>query len=88
MTRVEFKIIDQKKNEYENVLEKPKDNENVSFIKDTYLLYNRIDPNKRFENFISGKSNQLALQASLKVSGIFLVYFTVRDLYFLEESKL
>ncbi len=74
VTRVEFKIIDQKKNEYENVLEKPKDNENVSFIKDTYLLYNRIDPNKRFENFISGKSNQLALQASLKVSEKALYY--------------
>ena len=66
--RVEFKIIDKKKDEFSNILEKPKDTENVSFIKDSYLLYNRIDPNKRFENFISGKSNQLALQASLKVS--------------------
>ena len=36
-------------------------NENVSFIKDTYLQYNRIDPNKRFDNFITGTSNKLAL---------------------------
>ena len=43
-------------------------NENVSFIKDTYLQYNRIDPNKKFENFIIGSSNKLAFEASKKVS--------------------
>ena len=43
-------------------------NENVSFIKDTYLQYNRIDPNKSFQNFITGSSNKLAYEASLKVS--------------------
>merc|ERR1711991_544583 len=43
-------------------------NENVSFIKDSYLQYNRIDPNKRFENFITGSSNKLAYEASLKVT--------------------
>ena len=43
-------------------------NENVSFIKDTYLQYNRIDPNKRFDNFITGTSNKLAYEASQKVS--------------------
>jgi len=42
--------------------------ENVSFIKDSYLQYNRIDPNKRFDNFITGSSNKLAYEASLKVS--------------------
>ena len=41
---------------------------NVSFIKDTYLQYNRIDPNKNFENFITGQSNKLAFEASKKVS--------------------
>ena len=35
--------------------------ENISFIKDSYLQYNRIDPNKRFDNFITGSSNKLAL---------------------------
>ena len=68
VTRVEFKIIDKTKNEYQNIFEKTKDNENISFIKDSYLLYNRIDPNKRFDNFVTGKSNKLAHQASLKVS--------------------
>ena len=42
--------------------------DNVSFIKDSYLQYNRIDPNKNFENFITGESNKLAFEASKKVS--------------------
>ena len=41
---------------------------NVSFIKDHVFQYNRIDPNKSFDNFISGSSNTLALEASKKVS--------------------
>ena len=43
-------------------------NDNVSFIKDSYLQYNRMDPNKNFENFITGGSNKLAFEASKKVS--------------------
>ena len=69
LTRIEFKIIEKssKKDAQENIgsLEK---SENVSFIKDTYLQYNRIDPNKRFDNFIIGTSNKLAYEATLKVS--------------------
>ena len=69
LTRIEFKIIEKNS---ENVNgESPKLNENsenISFIKDTYLQYNRIDPNKRFDNFITGTSNKLAYEASLKVS--------------------
>jgi len=68
--RIEFKIIDQKVDKelkdsanIENI-----QNENVSFIKDSYLQYNRIDPNKRFDNFITGSSNKLAYEASLKVT--------------------
>ena len=68
--RIEFKIIDQKVdkelNESTNI--ENTQNENVSFIKDSYLQYNRIDPNKRFDNFITGSSNKLAYEASLKVS--------------------
>ena len=45
-----------------------KKNDNISFIKDSYLQYNRIDPNKNFENFITGGSNKLAYEASKKVS--------------------
>ena len=69
--RIEFKIADQKiisnndKNENFNNL---KIKENVSFLKDSYLQYNRIDPNKRFDNFLTGSSNKLAFEASIKVS--------------------
>jgi chromosomal replication initiator protein len=68
--RVEFKIIEKenKKNEEEKISGVVENTENVSFIKDTYLQYNRIDPNKRFDNFITGSSNKLAYEASLKVS--------------------
>ncbi len=66
--RIEFKIIDQDVNKIE-ISEKPLNiSKNVSFIKDSYLQYNRIDPNKRFDNFITGSSNKLAYEASLKVS--------------------
>ena len=43
-------------------------NENISFIKDSFLQYNRIDHNKNFENFIVGESNKLAFEASKKVT--------------------
>ena len=70
IVRIEFKIIEQNsKSIIQDDNPKSFDNvENVSFIKDTYLQYNRIDPNKTFENFITGPSNKLAYEASLKVS--------------------
>jgi len=40
---------------------------NVSFIEDSFINYTRLDPNKNFENFILGKSNNLAFQACQKV---------------------
>jgi len=40
---------------------------NVSFIEDSLINYSRLDPNKNFENFVIGKSNNLAYQASQKV---------------------
>ncbi len=70
--RIEFTILEQKKNRAinENKTEKIKieDSEKVSFIKDSFFQYNRIDPNKKFENFIIGPSNKLAFEASKKVS--------------------
>ena len=68
--RIEFKIVEQAQSaQIKNSLEKETDlRKNVSFIKDTYLQYNRINPNKRFDNFITGSSNKLAYEASLKVS--------------------
>jgi chromosomal replication initiator protein len=69
LSRIEFKIIEKSSNTDEQsnikIVEK---NEKVSFIKDTYLQYNRIDPNKRFDNFITGTSNKLAYEAAQKVS--------------------
>ena len=67
LNRIEFKIVE-KKLDSENNIKNVEKNENVSFIKDTYLQYNRIDPNKRFDNFITGTSNKLAYEASQKVS--------------------
>ena len=74
--RIEFKIIEQNsKSIIQDDNPKSFDNiENVSFIKDTYLQYNRIDPNKTFENFITGPSNKLAYEASLKVSEKISIY--------------
>ena len=67
--RIEFKIEEQKITNIKNDNIKPlKNEENVSFLKDSFLQYNRIDPNKRFENFITGLPNKLAYEASLKVS--------------------
>ena len=68
--RVEFKIVEQNNSDKKNFDGQKNENlvnDNISFIKDSYLQYNRIDPNKRFENFITGLSNKLAYQASLKV---------------------
>ena len=67
--RIEFKIEDRiNKNIDENKTETKEIKENISFIKDSYLQYNTIDPNKRFNNFITGSSNRMAYEASLKVS--------------------
>ena len=68
--RIEFKIVEKAQDiaSKENSIKDNNTNENVSFIKDSYLQYNRIDPNKRFDNFITGSSNKLAYEASLKVS--------------------
>ena len=64
--RVEFKID----NKIANANTENKNNldTKVSFIKDSFLQYNRIDQNKSFDNFVIGKSNKLAYEASKKVS--------------------
>jgi len=68
--RVEFKIIEKKDvdNEKFNDLNQIDRTHKVSFIKDSHLQYSRIDPNKRFENFLIGSSNKIAFEASIKVS--------------------
>ena len=68
--RIEFKILEKKDNNSVKLNDFNQINETrkVSFIKDSYLQYSRIDPNKRFENFLIGSSNKIAFEASLKVS--------------------
>ncbi len=69
IVRIEFRIVEPNHSvNTDDALEAGNLKENVSFIKDSYLQYNRIDPNKRFDNFITGSSNKLAYEASLKVS--------------------
>ena len=69
--RIEFSINDKKENNVENIISNPLEingnlNKNVSFIKDSFFQYNRIDPNKNFNNFITGQSNKIAFEASKK----------------------
>ena len=70
--RIEISVADNNTDEknYENKNEKKvaSSNNNVSFIKDFFFQYNRIDPNKNFDNFIIGSSNKIAFEASKKVS--------------------
>jgi len=50
-----------------NKIEKNSSNKNISFIDNSLLNYSRLDPHKNFENFVIGKSNNLAYQACQKV---------------------
>ena len=74
--RIEFKIVENKDNTIQKSNNQNKINniDKISFIKDSHLQYNRIDPNKRFENFLTGYSNKVAFEASLKVSENFSHY--------------
>jgi chromosomal replication initiator protein len=72
VNRIEFSIKDFKADEadinQESNLDSLQTTANISFIKDSYLQYNRIDPNKKFDNFVIGSSNKIAHEASKKVS--------------------
>ena len=72
--RIEFLVSENNENTnvYEN-LESSNDKK-ISFIKDSALQYNRIDPNKNFENFILGGSNKLAYEASKKICEDLYIY--------------
>tara|TARA_B100001778_G_scaffold61288_1_gene47842 strand:- start:455 stop:1861 length:1407 start_codon:yes stop_codon:yes gene_type:complete len=74
--RIELKITENKDNKNQRLADSNQvnNNEKVSFIKESHLQYNRIDPNKRFENFLTGSSNKIAFEASLKVSDNFSHY--------------
>ena len=73
INRIEFKInsilnVTNDINITSNNYKTSKTEDNISFIKDSFIQYNRIDPNKTFENFVVGKSNNLAYEASKKIT--------------------
>ena len=65
LNRIEFKIIEENKNNSDLI--KIDELSKVTEIKDSILNYNRLNPNLNFENFIQGKSNDIALSYSKKV---------------------
>ncbi len=65
LNRIEFKIIEDNKNNSE--LSKIDEISKVTEIKDSILNYNRLNSNLNFQNFIQGKSNDIALSYSKKV---------------------
>ncbi len=66
INRIEFKIEGDKLNTKSN-LSKPDINK-ISDIKDGVLNYNRLNPNLSFENFIIGKSNNVAFLSAKKIT--------------------
>tara|TARA_B100001093_G_scaffold496664_1_gene542654 strand:+ start:3003 stop:4394 length:1392 start_codon:yes stop_codon:yes gene_type:complete len=65
LNRIEFKIIEEGKNSSELI--KIDELNKVTEIKDSILNYNRLNNNLNFNNFIEGKSNDIALSYSKKV---------------------
>ena len=65
LNRIEFKIIEENKQNQD--LLKLNEINKVSEIKDSILNYNRLNSDLNFENFIRGKSNDIALSYSKKV---------------------
>ena len=71
INRIELSLDENKREVRTDINNNENDNfskDNVSFIKDFFFQYNRIDPNKNFSNFITGSSNKLAFEASKKVT--------------------
>ncbi len=75
INRIEFKINStskfvSNKNNPSNLTDQNNNviDANLAFIKDSFIQYNRIDPNKNFSNFIVGPSNSLAYEASKKIT--------------------
>ena len=66
INRIEFKIEGEKLNT-KSSLSKPDINK-ISDIKDGVLNYNRLNPNLSFENFITGKSNNVAFLSAKKIA--------------------
>ena len=66
LNRIEFKIIEDNKNNSDLIIKTDEINK-VATIKDSILNYNRLNPNLNFENFVQGKSNDIALSYSKRI---------------------
>ena len=69
VNRIEFKIIEENKQNQEFI--KIDELNKVTEIKDSILNYNRLNPNLNFDNFIQGKSNDIALSYSKKTCELY-----------------
>ena len=65
LNRIEFKIIEENRGDTD--FNKIDELSKVTEIKDSILNYNRLNSNLNFDNFIQGKSNDIALSYSKKV---------------------
>ena len=65
LNRIEFKIIEEEKSNTDII--KIEEINKITEIKDSILNYNRLNPKLNFDNFIKGKSNDIALSYSKKV---------------------
>ena len=65
LNRIEFKIIEENQNSTDLI--KIDELNKVTEIKDSILNYNRLNSHLNFNNFIQGKSNDIALSYSKKV---------------------
>ena len=70
MNRIEFKIIEENKQNQEIL--KYNELNKVTEIQDSILNYNRLNPKLNFDNFIQGKSNDIACRILKKSAKIFL----------------
>ena len=71
INRIELSLVENNESPENKAIESVSSGQlknNISFIKDFVFQYNRIDPNKNFDNFITGTSNKIAYEASKKVS--------------------
>ena len=68
LNRIEFIVKDSNNQKNQSDEKNISSSSNISFIEDSFLQYNRLDSNKKFENFIIGNSNKIAFEASKKVS--------------------
>ena len=66
LNRIEFKIEGEKLSSKTSLI-RP-DLDKITEIKDSALNYNRLNPNLNFENFIIGKSNNLAFLSAKKIT--------------------